>query len=531
MDRTDRTITEQVRELVLRRREGVLSRRGFLKATGALGLSVPLATMLEKGGVAALQDGDSAGELTVIMPRAIISLDPHGAQSVEEATAVIASHIFGTLVTRNFETGELEPSLATEWEATSETSWQFTLREGVTWQDGSAFTSADVKESLERVLELEGPLAPLWALVDTVEAPDDQTVIINTTEPQGTVPVSASLFFIAPAGQMQEEGFFDDPVGLGPYSVASWVRDSELTLEANPDHWNGAPGVQTIVFREVPEVAARVTSIETGEADFTWALPADQLPALRENADLEIASTPSYAYYFNWFNSSREPFTDARVRQAMTYALDLETLANDLLQDVGVVAQAPIPSTIFGYAAQEPYGYDPERAQSLLEEAGLGDGFDTHVIWVPGSGPQDREIMLSFISYWSAIGVNVESREMERAAWLEALLALDWDMDFQTNTVRTGDADFTLRRLYTTEANRNGYGNPELDEILVSAAAAADQGERAELYAEACRIIWDEAVGIFPFDLLENYILNSRIEGFEAVPNTVPVFSDVTLAE
>ncbi|CAN5679640.1 ABC transporter substrate-binding protein [soil metagenome] len=527
----EQTVSQHLRELVIRRQEGVLTRRGFLKAATAMGLSVPLMTMLDQHGLAALQDAEATGELGIVLQRVLVSLDPHGPQSVEEPTAVIASHIFGTLITRNFDTGELEPSLATSWEPVDETTWQFTLREGVMWQNDTPFTSADVKASLDRVLELGGPLAPLWALVTAVEAPDDLTVTITTSEPQGTVPVSATLFFITPAGLSAEEGFFDAPVGIGPYQFSTWDRDSQIVLEASSTYWGESAAVQTLTFREIPEVAARATAIETGEIDFTYGLPADQLPALRENSDLSIASTPSYAYYFTWFNSSREPFTDARVRQAMNYALDLDTLAGDLLQDVGAVATAPIPPTIFGHAPQTPYGYDPERARSLLAEAGLEDGFDTHVIWVPGSGPQDRELVLSFVSYWSEIGVNVESREMEQAAWLEDLLALNWDMDFQTNTVRTGDADFTLRRLYTTAANRNGYGNPELDEILIGAAAASDPAEREALYADACRIIWDDAVGVFPFDLLANYVLNNRIQGFEAVPNTIPIFSNVTLAE
>jgi peptide/nickel transport system substrate-binding protein len=501
-----------------------------MKAATGLGLSLPLATMLDQKGLAALQDGEG-GELNIVMQRVLVALDPHGAQSVEEPTAVIASHIFGTLLNRDAESGDLVESLATAWEAVDDTTWQFTLREGVTWQDGSPFTSADVKFSLERVLELEGPLAPLWALVSTVEAPDDLTVVITTSEPQGTVPTNSTLLYITPAALTNNDGFFDAPVGLGPYQFSAWERDSQIELVPSDSYWGEPASVQTLIFREIPEVAAKVTAIETGEIDFTWGLPADQLPALRENPDLTIDATPSYAYYFNWFNSSREPFTDARVRQAMNYAIDRETLAADLLQDVGVVATAPIPSTIFGHAPQTPYEYDPERAQSLLAEAGLEGGFDTHVIWVPGSGPQDRELILSFISYWSAIGVNVESREMEQAAWLEDLLALNWDMDFQTNTVRTGDADFTLRRLYTTEANRQGYGNPELDEVLVSAASASDPAEREELYAQACQIIWDEAVGIFPFDLVTNYVYNTRIQGFEPVPSTIPTFETVTLAE
>lgn len=526
----DTTVAQRLNELVLRRREGIVSRRTFLKTATALGLSMPLATAFERSTLAALQDAPE-GQLNIVMQRVLVSLDPHGAQSVEEPTAVIATHIFGTLLTRDGETGDLAPSLATEWEATDDTTWQFKLRDGVTWQDGSPFTSADVKFTLERVLELEGPLAPLWATVTEVGTPDPLTVTITTSEPIGTVPASSTLLFITPAALTNSDGFFDAPVGLGPYAFSSWERDSQIELVVSDTYWGTPASVGTLVFREIPEVAAKVTAIETGEIDFTWGLPADQLPSLRENSDLVIDGTPSYAYYFNWFNSSREPFTNPLVRQAMNYALDRETIATDLLQDVGKVASAPIPETVFGWAAQTPYTYDPDKAKSLLAEAGLADGFDTHVIWVPGSGPQDRELILSFISNWADIGVNVESMEMEQAAWLEKLLALDWDMDFQTNTVRTGDADFTLRRLYTSTANRNGYANTDLDKILLDAAAASDQDQRAELYAQACKIIWDDAVGVFPFDLTTNYVMNKKIQGFVPTPSTIPNFATVTIVE
>jgi peptide/nickel transport system substrate-binding protein len=529
MDSNDTAVTQRLNELVQRRREGVISRRSFLKATSALGLSVPLATAFERGTLAGLQDAPE-GQLNIAMQRVLVSLDPHGAQSVEEPTAVIATHIFGTLMTRDAVSGEILPSLATEWAAEGNT-WTFNLREGVTWQDGTQFTSADVQASLQRVIDLEGPLAPLWATVTEIGTPDELTVTITTSEPLGTIPASATLLFIGPAAGINEEGFFDNPVGLGPYKFDSWERDSQITLVASDSYWGEPASVGTLVFRDIPETAAKATAIETGEIDFTWGLPADQLPILAENENLVIDPTPSYAYYFNWFNSSREPFTDARVRQAMNYAIDRETLAADLLQGVGIVATAPIPSTIFGWSEQTPYEYDPEKAKLLLAEAGLADGFDTHIIWVPGSGPQDRELVLSFISYWADIGVNVESQEMEQAAWLERLLALDWDMDFQTNTVRTGDADFTLRRLYTSTANRNGYANPELDELLLNAAAEPDQNVRLELYAQANKIIWDEAVGIFPFDLQTNYIMNKRIQGFQPTPSTIPNFATVTLAE
>ncbi|MDQ3781173.1 MAG: ABC transporter substrate-binding protein [Chloroflexota bacterium] len=525
---------EGLSELLTRYQQGRVSRRTLLQGATALGLSAQAATLLVTRPVAAQSTpsaGEPSGELTIVLPRSLVALDPHGAQSVEEATAVVSSHIFDTLVVRDPASGELLPRLATSWEAENETTWVFHLRQGVLWHDGSPFTAADVKASLERVLAQEGPLAPLWAPVTAVEAPDPLIVRILTSEPLGTVPVSATLFFIAPAALMETEGFFNNPVGLGPFRFVSWTPDSELRMEANADYWGGAPRLQSLVIRDIPETAARVTALETGEIDFTYGLSADQLPALQENDELTIDSTPSYAYYFNWFNAKREPFTDARVRQALAYALDVDTMVNDLLTGVGQRAQAPIPSTIFGFAPQEPYAYDPDRAKALLAEAGMPDGFETTLQWNPGSGPQDRELVQAMISYWDAIGVRVENLEKERAQWLEDLLALEWDMNFQTNTVRTGDADFTLRRLYVSSANRNGYANPELDTLLTGAAAASDQETRAELYAQANAIIWNEAVGIFPFALLENYVYQQRVSGFVPTPSAVPTFQTVTVEE
>lgn len=514
---------------------GSLSRRGFIQGAAALGLGAQAALIAATPRRAAAQATPSmltpAGELTAVFPRSLVALDPHGAQSVEETTAVVSTHLHGTLVARDPVSGELLPRLALSWEATDDLTWTFTLRDGVTFHDGSPFTSADVKASLERVIALEGPLAPLWTPVSAVETPDPLTVVIRSETPLGTVPVSATLLYIAPAAGLAADTFANQPYGLGPFSFGAWEPDSEIRLEANPSFWGGAPGLQSLVFRDIPEASGRVTAIETGEIDFTYGLPADQLPTLQENDELRIDSVSSYAYYFVWFNSAKEPFTDPLVRRALAHALDVDTMVADLLQGVAVRAQAPIPSTIFGFAPQTPYAYDPELARSLLAEAGFPDGFETTFQWNPGSGPQDRELALTMISYWAEIGVTVQNLEKERALWLEDLLALNWDMNFQTNTVRTGDADFTLRRLYTTAANRTGYANPDLDTLLIDAAAASDPATREGLYAQACQIIWDDAVGIFPFELLENYVSRTNVEGFVPTPSAIPAFDTVTIAE
>lgn len=461
----------------------------------------------------------SAGELKVGLPAKLTTLDTQGQQSVDGVTHTAMQHILDTLVGRDNASGNLIPRLATSWEAPDPTTWVFTLRQGVKFHDGSDFTSADVKASLQRTIDQKGPQAPLWASVETIDTPDPLTVRLKTKQPVGTIPASATLLTVGPAAAINAADFWSKPIGTGPFKYVSWRADADLRVEANDQYWAGPPASKAIIFRHVPEIAARMTALETGELDFTYRVPPDQIDALKTNNDLTVQTTPSHEYYFIWMNSSRDVFKDKRIRQAMIYALDAETMAKDLLQGVGQPATAPIPPTVFGYAAQTPYKYDPAKAKSLLAEAGKPNGFETSFIWYSGAGPQDREIGQAMVAYWAAVGIKVRVDEQERATWLDNLIKLNWDMDFQTNAVTTGDADFTLGRLYHSRANRNGYKNPDLDKLLDDAAAASDQNKRKELYAQAQKIIWDDAVGIFPFDLLATFTYRKTVDGFVPTPS------------
>jgi len=469
-----------------------------------------------------------AGTLTVSLPARLVSLDPLGVSAAEEPTKVIAAHLFDKLIVRSPKGPAYLPGLATKWETPDPLTWVFTLRGGVKFHDGSPLTAADVKGSLERLIGLNGPWAPLWAAVDTVEAPNDGTVRIKTKTPLGTMLPNMSLLSVVPVGKVNQPGFFTRPIGSGPFRIVSYQPDNELVLEANPGYWGPAPGVRTLRFKDVPEIAARVTALITGEIDFTYGLPPDQLAALAARKDLRVVSAPSFTYYFIWMNCKREVFTDARVRQAMTYALDVNTMVTTLMKGIGRRMTAPIASTIFGYAPQRPYAYDPTGAKQLLAAAGRQNGFECTMIWNPDSGPQDRELAQALFSYWGAIGVRVRDGQSERAQWLDRNIHLDWDMDFQTIGDTTGDADYVLGRLYTTRANRNGYSNPRLDQVLDAAAQSVDQAKRKLLYAEACAIIWDNAVGIYPIELLQSFAYRQGVEGFVSNPS-FPTFTSVTV--
>ncbi|WP_026876136.1 ABC transporter substrate-binding protein [Jiangella gansuensis] len=471
--------------------------------------------------------GDAAAVLRVANPTPVTSLDPLGANSADLPTLTVTQHVFDTLVVR--EGTDLVPSLATEWTNPDDLTWQFTLRDDVVFADGTPLTSADVKASLDALIAAAGPLAGTWSAVASVETPDDTTLVITTSTPLGTLLSNLAIMPVVPSEKVTDQEFYRAPYGSGPYSVTQFTPGEAVVLERNPEYWGDAPAVEEISFQYIPEVSSRITALENDEIDFTWSLPSDQLGRFDGNEEFSVTTFPTYANYYIWFNSSREPLTDPRVRQALWHAVDLEAIHAALFDGVGEIATGPMPDDVFGAADNTPYAYDPDRARQLLAEAGYPDGFSTEMMWSTGCCANGEAFAQALISDWAKVGITVQPAPLERATWLERLLALDWDSTMSTGSTLTGDADFTLARLYLSSAERTGYANPELDTLLIEAREELDQDRRAELYAQAGAIIWNDAVGIFPLDLYGNSVASSAVQGFEPTPNDMPDFVGVSL--
>lgn len=463
--------------------------------------------------------------LKVAFDQGIDSLNPYGAANGEPSTILASRQIYDTLVVN--EDNEIKPSIAADWEQPDDKTWVFNLEKDVSFHDGSPLTAEDVKYSIEQQVNSEdSSLTVLWSEFDSVEATDEHTVTIKTKKPVGTMLSSLTLLFITPEDSASDD-FYREPIGSGPFKVDSFVSEEELELSKNEEYWDGEPQLEKLEFTNIPETSSRLTALETGEIDLTWTIPADQIASLEDNDEIEVVNNPSYLYYFNWFNSSREPFDDPKVRQALRYAIDTESIVENIFGETGEILKSPIPNEVFGSSDLNGYDYNPEKAKELLKEAGYSDGFSTTMMWSNEGGPQILQLAESMISDWSDIGVEVEPEQMERAEWIEKLDALDWDMDLQTNSVITGDADYTLGRLYTSEADRNGYKNEELDNLLNSAKETTDQEEREELYEQANEIIWDDAVGVFPLELKQITAMRSDVKGYEPSPSDDPNFKEV----
>ncbi len=445
----------------------------------------------------------------------------------EEAVQTTVQQVLETLTT--IKDGQPAPKLATSWENPDQKTWVLHLRAGVKFSDGTAFTAKDVKGSLDRLISLKGSLQPLLAAITGIDATDDRTVTVHTSSPLGTLPSSLSLVFIGQGDKVTSDTYWQKPVGTGPFTVESFSPDDKVVLTRNDGYWGPKAKLARVEILDMPEISARITALKNSEVDVLASIPPDQVSEVSGADGITYGTGPSYNYYFIWFNQNNKPFDNVKVRQAMWHAVNVSGAVGGLFGDLGTVAKAPITQSVFGATGLQPYSYDPDLARRLLAEAGYPNGFSTRMQWPLEGGPNIRAMAQAFISDWAKVGVKVEPQEKERATWLKDFGALNWDLNLQTNTTGTGDADFTLNRLYTCAAKRMGYCNSALDSILARARQSLDQNERKTLYAQAAKIIWDDAVGVFPVDLKNNFAIRKKVQGFQMPVDGRPDFSQVSI--
>jgi peptide/nickel transport system substrate-binding protein len=445
----------------------------------------------------------------------------------EEAVQVAAQQVLETLV--SLKDGKPQPLLAEKWTNPDDKTWVFTLRSGVKFSDGTPLTAKDVAASVQRLVTLEGPLKPVLASVASVTPTNDTTVTFTTSEPLGTLASTLSLAFIGPADRIGSDAFWQKPVGTGPFKVDSFTPDDKIIMSRNDGYWGTKPTLTRLEFRNYPEVSGRLTALQNGEADVTTTIPPDQVSGVSGQNGLTYGAVDGFSYYFVWFNQNHPEFKDVKVRQALWHAVNLEQIVKDLYGDGASVAKSAVPQPVFGSTALQPYAYDPAKAKQLLTDAGYPNGFTTTMHWAREGGPNIKALAQAMISDWAKVGVKVTPQEKERAQWLQDFGALTWDLNLQTNTTGTGDADFTLARLYTCAAKRMGYCNPQLDQKLMTARSSLDQDQRKKLYAEANQILWNDAPGIFPADLKNNFAFRKSVKGFEMPANGRPLFAGVSI--
>jgi len=459
------------------------------------------------------------------------SLDPHGSSGAARITWITSRHLFNRLLGWDYVSKKFQPELALQWRSTDPTTWEFELRRGVKFHNGSDFTSAAVKTSIERVIAMRGPLAPLFAPIDSVTTPDPYRVIVKTQQPTGTLLSNLTVLAMVPAGTPPTADFGNQPVGTGPFKFVSFERGAQLVLDANTAYWiSGVPKLTGLVFVEIPEVSARVAALTTGEIDMVVGLPPEELRPLRANPAVNVQIGPTSLTRVTWINAGRDPFTNVKVRQALRYAVNVNAITSSLVAGIGVPSTSYIAKNILFYAKMEPpYDYNPAKATKLLSDAGYSKGFQTTLKWTMGN-PKEQEISEAIVGELALVGISVSNVQQTSAIWLDDLLKLNWDLLLVDTGGGTGDPDFTLRRLYDSKNKRTGWANAQFDQLVDDAATTLDLQKRQALYLRAQQILWQEGPAIPMFDEQMIYAVRNRVQGFKAPPSEIFDLSGVSVS-
>jgi ABC-type transport system substrate-binding protein len=469
-----------------------------------------------------------AKDLVVGLTGDPVSLDPHNA--TDTISSLINYQILDTLVAFN-DKMEIVPRLAESWTVSEDgKTWTFKLRQGVTFHDGTPFNAEAVKASFERVANKEKKLSRrvlVGQFIDQITTNGESEVVFHLNTPQGpflnNLAVTASGILSPKSIKEDEQGIAKNPIGTGPFKFKEWTPGNQVVLEANPGYWGGKPGIKSVTFKPVPENAARVIMLETGEADVIEKLPASEIERLKANDELQVVSRPTNRVLYIGINTTIAPFDQVKVRQALNYAIDRETLVNKLYEGRVKMATAAVAAQTFGHSDVGAYPYDLEKAKQLLKEAGVKEGTKFRLI-LAANVIQDRPAAEFVQNNLQKLGLDVELKILELGAYLETLKdPTTYDLFVRGASAATGDADSVLSDglLSTSATNYSHYSNPEADKLIKAGAAQIKPEERQKTYAEALKIVKDDAPWISLHEDVGYVGVRKNVEGVELQPTYI----------
>lgn len=434
---------------------------------------------------------------------------------------------------------EVHPQLASTWDVSSDgLTYTFELQPGVTWTDGEAFDADDVVYSLQEVIPLSPSFAAAASNIESVEAIDADTVEVKLHTPFGPFLMSLSCD-LGGAGIVPEHLFAGTdiptnaastttPVGTGPFMLDKWDAGAQITLAKNPDYWReGAPYLDEVAFRIIPQGNARVLSLLSGEIDYIYHALVDRnaLDPVKEDERFQIVDSGTPGDFTLVTNVRNQPFDDVEVRRALFQAIDFEFIKEGPMRGWGEYVRSSINSGLTwannpDVKLTEKYPYDPDAARKALADAGYPDGFSMRLTFDSGN-PVVVSMAEAVASFWGEIGIDVEMNGSEIVTALEQTFQ-KWDFDVAIwGFTTSGDPALGIARLYVTESikqanytNASGYSNPVVDELFAEGARLSDNTERAVPYFEVQEVLADE---IPSWPLVEVPNIHAAVRGLTGV--------------
>jgi peptide/nickel transport system substrate-binding protein len=467
--------------------------------------------------------GGTPTTVTIALETDVTTLDHTQRQGVADLR--VLNNVYDHLTFRARD-GSVEPMIATSWETAPDgMSCTIHLREDVIFHDGTKMTAEDVRYSIMRMFDpayTSEARGDFESLTDMVVI-DDYTIRADFNRPDPLFMMNAaSRSAIVPkafASSMSFEEFGQTGMGSGPYKIVEWVKDDHLTLEANPDYWQGKPAIDRVIFRPIPEASARTAALLAGEVDIVVGLSIDQMETVANSGNAEVKMADSLTRQRLIMNANLPPFDDVRVRKAVNLAINAQAIIDNILGGTAKRMGGFNIESEYGYLALDPYPYDPEQAKALLAEAGYADGL---TVDFPARADYQKsaEVVQAIAADLAAVGITANIQMQERADFQKAQEAQELIFGYTGHggggTMETSFGLISVWNCWTEDKAHAGYFCDErIHQIMNEAPAIGfEQGLDAmyEKYKEVQQIVYDEYAQGTLWNQLAIYGVNKKLK-------------------
>lgn len=484
-----------------------MKRRTTIAAALMLGFA---ASACGSGGGEAGASASGAGETVTVAvaTQAFESLDPQ--MSASPPTDTATRLMYEGLLAPG-EGGSVEPLLATKWANPADRIWTFTLRDGVTFHDGSPLDAEAVAASFNHIIDpaAKKTRSSEFSRVERVVPTGRMTVRFELTEPWPTLPNELAYA----AGAVVSKSAVEDGVdltkqsaGTGPYRLEG-TKDGTVTLARFDDYWGEASDVSTMELVPVSAENTRVQMLQSGQADVAMGLPISSVKGIESSDSTQVVADEGGLVMHLGLNQNYEPFSHVEVRRALNMAIDRQAIIDTTLGGHAVPADSYLAPTVQGHAAQEPYAFDPDAARDLLAEAGYADGFDMTLTVPSGRYPGAAEMAQAVQGFLGEVGIRTRIETVDFGAEIDAITKPAKENEVQAYLLgwqaATAEPSLVSNIVFRSTAfppdswNTMFYANPDVDGVLDKADVEADDDARAELYAQAQALVWDDAPWVF----------------------------------
>lgn len=487
----------------MNRKPGRWSRREFLHRTAAAGALLSVAPLAEN--IARAQSG-ARSRVTIAHGVGVYSLNPY-AVNTSPLQAVWGS-IMEPLIDADYEKRGYRGVLAESWQMKG-TRLQFNLRKGIRFHDGGLLTSRDVLASFKRILTDKQSLqAPNLQNIGEMDAPDEHTVVLTLKKPDANALEDINSRVIMRQVVAEKMGEADNkPIGTGPFKFTSWERSGQFVLRRNDNYWGKAPRIDEVIYKSIQEDAARIAALEAGQVDLISNVPPHEVARLKANPRLRVQQVQGLRPIFLILSPAYKPMDNAKVRRAITHAIDRERIIKHILEGYAYPLNGLLSPQVFGYEpSAKAYPYDPEKAKQMLNEAGFPNGVEIDYYSPTGRYPKDREVAQVIVEQLSKVGIKANLKTPE---W--SIFNTDYKNGkyqfYLTGRGSLTDADTLFQQYFRTGATRRtlGYSNPKLDELLDQEQLTFDVKKREKLLWEAHKIILEDAPAIPLWNAMDIY--------------------------